>query len=301
MSNSYTCGTYESYSSRPRDTPKLRSGPCSRAPTRAECMCAPGVPPPRYCPSDCHPGTWAKDIGPSIGGTLDQITLDPLLSPLVGLSAVAPDGSVVLAGSAAGDIDLGGGTLSASQGSGVLAKYDSSGRYLGPFALLRARPLPLDVATASATARRPAHRAPAIVDHAAARATVTNAGTAAGPVAHRAREKIACLAPKRQSSFLATCSEQLPLELDVPCGAGGACRFAPRRPFAKQMIMDAPIAVIQHPVAAHPICDRRWNLAGAFSFPTPSPMPCAWGCSSLALACVTSSCGWAASLFACWV
>ena len=82
MSNSYTCGTYESYSSRPRDTPKLRSGPCSRAPTRAECMCAPGVPLPCYCPSDCHPGTWAKDIGPSIGGTLDQITLDPLLSPL---------------------------------------------------------------------------------------------------------------------------------------------------------------------------------------------------------------------------
>jgi hypothetical protein len=92
-------------------------------------LCAPGVPLPCYCPSDCHPGTWAKDIAPSIGGTLNQITVDPRLSPLVSLSAVAPDGSVVLVGSAAGDIDLGGGVLSASQGNGVLAKYDSRGTY----------------------------------------------------------------------------------------------------------------------------------------------------------------------------
>jgi hypothetical protein len=74
------------------------------------------------CPSDCHPGTWAKNY-------TTPFTLITDYSARVGMSAVAPDDSIVVAGYSTHDLDLGGGTLPFSQGPGVLAKYHSDGSY----------------------------------------------------------------------------------------------------------------------------------------------------------------------------
>jgi hypothetical protein len=99
-------------------------------------VCEPPAEDSTNCPSDCHQGTWAKDFAPGIGfGGVDQNAGNPVFRP--GMSAVGPDDSVVVAGNANTDIDLGGGTLSASQGLGVLAKYNPDGSYawgvrLGP-------------------------------------------------------------------------------------------------------------------------------------------------------------------------
>ena len=91
--------------------------------------CGPSVPSPCSCPSDCHPGSWAKDL-PYLW---QQPGLLPSTNTTVSagnLSAITGDGDIVVAGTVQGDVDLGGGTLPASQGRGVLAKYDPQGHYL---------------------------------------------------------------------------------------------------------------------------------------------------------------------------
>src|SRR5262249_52983896 len=66
---------------------------------------------------------------------VDLNSSQPLFSSQ-GMSAVAPDDTIVVVGSGAGDIDLGGGTLpgnlhgtGAIQPFGILAKYHSDGSY----------------------------------------------------------------------------------------------------------------------------------------------------------------------------
>ena len=103
------------------------------------------------CPSDCHPGTWARDIAPSLeylladraqssarSGSSPRTTFEND-SMLFSMAAIAPtecaspsgpcDDPIVLPGTAIGDVDLGGGVLPASGGVGVLAKYRSDGAY----------------------------------------------------------------------------------------------------------------------------------------------------------------------------
>jgi len=96
---------------------------------------------PGYCPTDCHPGTWAKDL-PFIGDIRTTGDTPTVASPFRAgrfppgdypermMSTVGSDGSIVLAGNSRGDVDVGGGTLPASGGAGVLAKYGPSGAYL---------------------------------------------------------------------------------------------------------------------------------------------------------------------------
>src|SRR5205085_9118848 len=84
------------------------------------------------CPSDCHPGTWAKSFSPGIeGGYVEDYAAinqsADYFRTRYGMSAVGPDDSVVVAGTAAGDVDLGLGPLSASAGIGILAKYNPDG------------------------------------------------------------------------------------------------------------------------------------------------------------------------------
>jgi hypothetical protein len=81
------------------------------------------------CPSDCHPGTWAKDLVDLSGGIGNQPGGSTANSAALRSSAIAPDDSVVVTGGAAGDIDLGGGLLSADPGFGVLAKFGPDGTY----------------------------------------------------------------------------------------------------------------------------------------------------------------------------
>jgi hypothetical protein len=66
------------------------------------------------CPSDCHPGSWGKKL-PDFGSS----------------SAVAPDGSIVVAAVVYGDIDLGGGVLKfpGPYRDVVVAKYNPDGSY----------------------------------------------------------------------------------------------------------------------------------------------------------------------------
>ena len=89
------------------------------------------------CPSDCHAGTWAKTfpngfrktsgvtLAAPLGGTWNASSGSMTLA----LSAVAPDDTVVMAGGAYNDLDLGGGTLAVSQGVGVVAKFLPDGQY----------------------------------------------------------------------------------------------------------------------------------------------------------------------------
>jgi hypothetical protein len=83
---------------------------------------------PANCPSDCHPGTWATDYAQR-GYVGEGPVLNPFYGNLSGMSAVAPDDTIVVTGAVQSDVDLGGGTLSATAGWGVLAKYHSDGSY----------------------------------------------------------------------------------------------------------------------------------------------------------------------------
>ena len=97
--------------------------------------------PDLYCPSDCHPGTWAKDL-PFIGdintGTFTPNVVNangryrfPAGTPEVRtMSTVGPDGSIFVVGNAKGAVDMGGGSLPGSGGAGVIAKFDSTGTIL---------------------------------------------------------------------------------------------------------------------------------------------------------------------------
>jgi hypothetical protein len=66
---------------------------------------------PGYCPSDCHPDTWAQAFTP----------------PSISASAVLPDDSIVVAGSSSGAVTFGNATFPADAGSGVLARFASGG------------------------------------------------------------------------------------------------------------------------------------------------------------------------------
>jgi hypothetical protein len=89
---------------------------------------------PGYCPSDCHPGSWAKDYTSSLLGPLAGSVADAPRTfgeaENFAMFALAPDDTVVVAGVASGDVDLGGGTIPRGSGAiGVLAKYNSDGTY----------------------------------------------------------------------------------------------------------------------------------------------------------------------------
>ncbi len=87
---------------------------------------------PGSCPNDCHPGTWAKDYSPNLGtSSLNVNTSASSGSSFgsIGMSAVAPDGSIAVAGMVQTTVDLGGVLLSAAQGSGVLAMYNPDGTF----------------------------------------------------------------------------------------------------------------------------------------------------------------------------
>ena len=95
--------------------------------------CSPGVAPPCYCPSDCHPATWAK----TFDTTLLDVTIDPYFTP--NKIAVGSDGSVVIADliddgppiDIDGDGDPTTNVLTGSTGVDlVVAKYDALGNYL---------------------------------------------------------------------------------------------------------------------------------------------------------------------------
>jgi hypothetical protein len=99
---------------------------------------------PNYCPTDCHPGTWAKNISPNIGqgivgndlpGGLESVGTGLPGLPGPGgpaISAVGPGNTVVVAGTSQSDVNLSGadgGALSAGAGVGVLAMYNADGSY----------------------------------------------------------------------------------------------------------------------------------------------------------------------------
>jgi hypothetical protein len=81
-----------------------------------------------YCPSDCHPGSWAQSFTPDVGG---------LLSDGHPVSTVASDNAVVVAGASASDLTIGGTTTLASSGAGVLIKYNADGSYAWPARAVR--------------------------------------------------------------------------------------------------------------------------------------------------------------------
>jgi hypothetical protein len=89
---------------------------------------------PAYCTSDCHPGSWAKDLAPGSGQTAtppaSQIPYIDGHTTTVGKSVVAPDDTIVVAGDAYADVDFGGGILAAANGVGILAKYNPDGSYV---------------------------------------------------------------------------------------------------------------------------------------------------------------------------
>ncbi len=97
---------------------------------------APGVSGPCYCPSDCHPGTWAHNFAPNIAnGFVAQSGYDYtdqyFRGEQLGMSAVGgPDNSIAVIGMAQGAVNLGGGSLSADPGFGILAKFDRDGQYV---------------------------------------------------------------------------------------------------------------------------------------------------------------------------
>jgi hypothetical protein len=78
---------------------------------------------PGYCPSDCHPGTWAVTLPNEYQTGPGSIPLDNELS------AVGPDDSILFAGAQFGGVDLGHGSLPASGWAGILAKFSSGGDY----------------------------------------------------------------------------------------------------------------------------------------------------------------------------
>ena len=93
------------------------------------------------CPSDCHPGTWAKDYPPSFGfGSSVDLSASRWQFVEEGMSAVAPDDSIVVVATTSNDIDLGGGMLPASQGLGVLAKYNPDGTHAWSFRVQPSQP-----------------------------------------------------------------------------------------------------------------------------------------------------------------
>ncbi len=87
------------------------------------------------CPSDCPPGAWAKDFDPSFESFEDQNP--PFSSSLpqfsqLSMTAVAPDDTIVVVGDTVSDVNLGGVTLKATGGAGVLVKYNADGSYAWP-------------------------------------------------------------------------------------------------------------------------------------------------------------------------
>jgi alpha-tubulin suppressor-like RCC1 family protein len=117
-------------------------------------ICEPPLEDSTCCPTDCHPATWAKDFSPllqtgsayqapvctatdSAAGTCPQAP--PVQFAPNSMSAVAPDSSIAVVGSAAVDIcasgcplSLGSATLPASAGAGVLVKYAADGSFAWP-------------------------------------------------------------------------------------------------------------------------------------------------------------------------
>jgi hypothetical protein len=91
------------------------------------------------CASDCHPDGWVRTFPVVLSEHTNPASRaddgdHTIASPLFAtLSALGADNTVVLAGGAAGSVDLGGGPLapgSAGDELGVLAKYDADGRLL---------------------------------------------------------------------------------------------------------------------------------------------------------------------------
>jgi Domain of unknown function (DUF5011)/HYR domain len=95
-----------------------------------------GVSGPCYCPSDCHPGTWANNFAPNIANnfvaqTGYAYTDQYFRGEQLGMSAVGgPDNSIAVIGMAQGAVDLGGGSLPTDPGFGILAKFDHNGQYV---------------------------------------------------------------------------------------------------------------------------------------------------------------------------
>jgi alpha-tubulin suppressor-like RCC1 family protein len=117
-------------------------------------ICEPPTETPDCCPTDCHPATWAKDfppllktgsayLAPACSAADSAIGNCPQPPPVVfapnSMSAVAADSSIAVVGTASVDIcpdgcplSLGSATLPASDGVGVLVKYDAKGNYAWP-------------------------------------------------------------------------------------------------------------------------------------------------------------------------
>jgi hypothetical protein len=77
------------------------------------------------CPSDCHPGGWAKSFDVNVGSTGIPYF------DFRGSSAVSPtDGSIVIAGYSFSDVSFGGDVLPFSMGRVFVAKFASDGTYL---------------------------------------------------------------------------------------------------------------------------------------------------------------------------
>jgi hypothetical protein len=86
---------------------------------------------PAYCPSDCHPGTWARDFSPSLGGPYNDTSVtDQFLFGIKGMSAVGPDDTIVVAGFAYGSEIQGNHAFPSSAQPLSLAKYSPDGTLL---------------------------------------------------------------------------------------------------------------------------------------------------------------------------
>ena len=89
------------------------------------------------CPSDCPPGAWAKDFHPSFESIQRSVTSRLFGNApefgQYGMAAVAPDDTIVVVGDTQSNVNLGGVTLPASGGAGVLVKYNPDGSYAWPF------------------------------------------------------------------------------------------------------------------------------------------------------------------------
>jgi hypothetical protein len=84
------------------------------------------------CPSDCHPGTWARDFSPNLGsGVVDKSVATSFNTDFVGarMSAVLADDTIVVTGNASA-IDLGSEKFLLSEGNAILAKYQADGTLL---------------------------------------------------------------------------------------------------------------------------------------------------------------------------
>jgi hypothetical protein len=85
------------------------------------------------CASDCHPGSWATDFDPAVGfgGGVVDVDSDSTSFAAREMSAVSPDDdSIVVVGWQDHDVTVAGHVLPASDGYGVLVKYNPDGSYL---------------------------------------------------------------------------------------------------------------------------------------------------------------------------